>query len=328
MACMALRRTVLPLFLLIALLAGLPATAQVPRLVVEAPPALEPAAAHIRALDPRRLEDAARLAGLFRAGPPIRVILAPEGSALAGPVPSWVSGFADPAAGVVVLMPSRAPSYPDSTLDDLLRHEVAHVLIGRAAGGRPVPRWFQEGLAMIAGQSWGLEERTRLTLALFADRRIPLAALDSHFAGGEGTVQRAYTVAGAFVRDLVQRHGPRATGEILAGLADGLPFDAAFARATGESLAVAEGSFWDRQTFWYRWVPLLTSSVTLWLLITLLALWAMGKRRARDAALRRVWEAEDWREKGFKDQKDLKDQKDQEGEEEEAQAGLHPFDIN
>jgi hypothetical protein len=290
---MALRRAVL--LLLLSLLAALPAAAQVPQLIVEAPPGLEPVAAHIRTLEPGRLEDASRLAGLFRAGPPVRVILAPEGSPLAASVPAWVSGFADPAAGVVVLMPARAPSYPDSSLDDLLRHEVAHVLIGRAAGGRPVPRWFQEGMAMIAGQSWGLEERSRLTLALLADRRVPLSELDSHFAGSQGTVQRAYTVAGAFVRDLVQRHGTRATGEILSGLAADLPFAEAYRRATGETLAAAEDSFWDRQTFWYRWVPLLTSSVTLWLLITLLALWAMGRRRARDAAQRRLWDEEEER---------------------------------
>ena len=47
---------------------------------------------------------------------------------------------------------------------------------------------------------------------------------------------------------------------------------------------MAGESFWSRQTFWYRWVPLLTSSVTLWILVTMLALWAMRKRRARDAA--------------------------------------------
>jgi hypothetical protein len=274
-------------------LAVRPAAAQVPQLLVEAPATLEPVAVRIRVLPPGRLEDAARLAGLFRAGPPVRVILAPEGSLLATAVPPWVSGYADPAAGVVVLMPARAPSYPDSSLEDLLRHEVAHVLIGRAAGGQPVPRWFQEGLAMIAGQSWGLEDRSRLTLALFADRRVPLSELDSHFAGGQGTVQRAYTVAGACVRDLIQRHGQRSTGAILAGLADGLPFAEAYRRATGEALADAEDSFWDRQTFWYRWVPFLTSSVILWIGITLLALWAMAKRRSRDAAQRRAWEAEE-----------------------------------
>jgi hypothetical protein len=292
---MTLRRAFFALILILTLAVARPAHSQIPPLIVEAPAELAPTAERIRALDPARLADAARLAGLTAPGPPIRVMLVPEGSPLAERVPPWVSGFADPAAGVVVLLPARAPSFPDSSLEDLLRHEVAHVLIGRAAAGRPLPRWFHEGLAMIAGLSWGLEERSRLTLALFADAPIPLDELDRRFQGGQGTVQRAYTVAGAFVRDLVQRHGPEVTGEILAGVAAGLPFDEAFRRATGETLAAAGESFWSRQTFWYRWVPLLTSSVTLWILITMLALWAMRKRRARDAALRRIWEEEDRR---------------------------------
>jgi hypothetical protein len=295
MPVMSVRRAVFVLIVLLLVSPVSRAWAQVPQLLVDAPPELEAVAARIRALPPGRLEAASRLAGLFRAGPPVRVILAPEGSPLAAAVPPWVSGYADPAAGVVVLMPAREPSYPDSSLEDLLRHEVAHVLIGRAAGGRPVPRWFQEGLAMIAGQSWGLEDRGRLTLALFADRRIPLSELDGHFAGSQGMVQRAYAVAGAFVRDLVERHGPRVPGEVLSGLADGLSFPEAYRRASGETLAAAEDSFWDRQTFWYRWVPLLTSSVTLWLAVTLLALWAMAKRRARDAAQRKLWEEEEER---------------------------------
>src|SRR5918996_41508 len=186
-------------------------------------------------------------------------------------------------------------SFPDSSLEDLLRHEVAHVLIGRAAGGRPVPRWFQEGLAMIAGQSWGLADRSQLTIALLADSRISLAELDSRFTADQGTVQRAYAVAGAFVRDLVQSHGQGVTGAILSGVAEGLPFDEAFQKAAGVSLPAAADSFWERQTFWYRWIPLLTSSVFLWILITLLALWAIRRRRARDTAQRRLWDEEEER---------------------------------
>ena len=75
--------------------------------------------------------------------------------------------------------------------------------------------------------------------------------------------------------------------------ASGLPFENAFVRATGTTLAVAEQTFWERQTFWYRWVPFLTSSMVLWILITLLALWAMRRRRQRDAAQKAAWEAEE-----------------------------------
>ena len=110
-------------------------------------------------------------------------------------------------------------------------------------------------------------------------------------------MNRAYAIAGSFVRDLLDRYGPEAPPRILEGGAHGLSFEDAFFTATGTTLVSAEDSFWSRQTFWYRWVPVLTSSVTLWLLITLLALWAMRHRRRRDAAQRRVWEEEDERQR-------------------------------
>jgi hypothetical protein len=92
------------------------------------------------------------------------------------------------------------------------------------------------------------------------------------------------------VHTLLQRHGRDAAAEVLAEAARGLPFETAFARATGESLAAAEAAFWRRYDLLYRWLPLLTSSVTLWLAITLLALWAARRRRARAAELLRRWD--------------------------------------
>jgi len=64
----------------------------------------------------------------------------------------------------------------------------------------------------------------------------------------------------------------------------------------GQPLVITGNSFVSGQTsITIDGVPVLTSSVTLWLLITLLALWAIRRRRARDAALRRIWEEEEER---------------------------------
>jgi hypothetical protein len=284
-------------FLFFLVLFPLPAAGQVkpPRLIVEAPPGFEPTAERLRAVSPDELASAMRLGGLTDPGPPIRVIVAPEGSGPASLVSPWVSGYAISDRGLVVVMPQRVGSYPDSSLEDLLRHEVAHVLVSRASGDRPLPRWFHEGMAMIAGGSWGFDDRSRLTLALLADRPVSLGELEGRFSGGQSEVNRAYAIAGSFVRDLFDRYGSEAAPRVLAGVARGLSFEDAFREATGATLAQAESAFWSRQTFWYRWVPVLTSSVTLWLLITMLALWAIRRRRARDAALRRIWDEEEER---------------------------------
>jgi hypothetical protein len=291
-----------PLLALLALMTPLLALASTPRaagavspgpsLVVEAPPALRHAAARVRAVEPRAFAEIMSLLGLADPGPPILVRLEPEGAGPALAVPPWIAGFALPDAATVVLFPARAPSYPDSSLDDLLRHEVAHVLTARAAGGRPLPRWFDEGLAMIAGGTWGADDHARFLLELMVEPGVGLARLDRRFAGSQQQVAGAYAVAGAFVRDMVQLHGAGAPGRILAAVAAGAPFPKAFQAGTGTALEVAETEFWRRHSL-QRWLPLATSSTALWLGITLLALAAARRRRRRDAALRALWEEED-----------------------------------
>lgn len=275
------------------LAAAVAAAPPLPTLLVEAPPELEPLARIVRGFDPERLRPAMRLTGLEDPGPPITVVLAPEGSPAAGPAPRWVTGYASGARGVVVLLPARVPSYPDRSLELLLQHEVTHVLIARAAAGQPVPRWFNEGLAMAAGRGWDLEDRGRVALAVLRRGRVSLDRIDGAFSAGERAVQTAYALSEDLVQDLLRRHGRAVGVAILQEVAAGAPFPTAFERATGETLAAAEESYWRRRTFWSRWVPLLTSSAFLWAAVTLLALLAFQRRRARDARLRRIWEEED-----------------------------------
>jgi len=264
-----------------------------PELIIEAPDELRVAAQRIRGTDRNRLAVGMELLG--RRGPedPIKVILAVEDSPATRNVPSWVAGYAYGSLGTVVLLPGRTPSYPDTSLEELLRHEVAHVLTARAASGRPLPRWFNEGVAMIAGGSWSLQDRSRMTLAMLTGSPVPLAEVSRLFQGGRRSASRGYALSEAFVRLLLQRHGTGVVGDILSGVALGLPFEEAFHRATGHALAAAEKVFWRQESIWYRWVPVLTSSATLWLGITLLALVAFRRRRSRDKALYRQWEEEE-----------------------------------
>lgn len=282
--------------LLAATLGASPAAATpayLPTLTIEAPDRLAGLARDLAALPPERFASAMSLIGLEAAGKPITVVLAPEGSPEAEAAEDWVAGYAYGALGRVVLLVDRTPRYPDGSLGELLDHEVAHVLIARAAGNRNVPRWFNEGLSMVAGHSWGLGDLSRLTLAMVTRSDLPLSELDSLFAGHRGEVSRAYALSGALVRDLLRRFGPKAAARILAGVRLGLSFEEAVRRATGSSLQSLESSFWRRHSFTYRWVPLLTSSFALWTGIVLLALLAFKKRRQRDAEIRARWELEE-----------------------------------
>ena len=254
------------------------------QLEVRAGDGMEAIATGIRAGDPRRFDTVMKLVGVADAGAPILVLVAPESSQLAKKTPSWISGYAVPDESFVVVFPQRAARYPIDGMDELLRHEVAHVLIGRAAGGREIPRWFNEGVATVAGENWSVGDRSMVTLTLARGGELSFARVEELFGEGEPSIGRAYALSGAFVNDLLRREGTDAVAGILARVRDGAPFEHAFVRVTGKTIQRAEREFWRRRTFWNRWLPLLTSSVVLWGAITMLATWATAARLRRDRA--------------------------------------------
>ena len=274
--------------------AGRPAAQpRLPVLEVDAPASLRTVAERVARFPLSGLADAMRLAGLTDPGPPIDVVLIAEGSDLARNTPSWISGFADPDRSLVVLFPGRTRLYPTDSLEALLQHEVAHVLFSRAARGRPLPRWFNEGLALAAERTVGFEDRSRVAWTRIRHGEMPLSDLERLFTGGPAATRRAYTVASALVRDVLDRHGDDSAGRILARLGEGRPFPRAFEEATGEPLDAAVDRFWRRRPVWIRWVALAGRSLYQWMVITVLALCAIYAQHRRRAERRRRWEEDE-----------------------------------
>ena len=270
-----------------------------PELRFEAAPGLVAQVELFESFDSAPLAKTVAFLGLDDPGPPIRVLVVPEGAEAARWMPEWGVAYAVGNAGLVVLVPSRLPAYPDRSVEAVLHHEIAHVLIARAARRHPVPRWFNEGVAMVAarqgGQDWDLEDRGRLMLATLRRDQETLTELDRGFQGGAVSAGRAYALSAAFTRFLIDQEGPRAVPMILDQLGQGVPFPAAFRRATGKTLLDFETQFWDRLNLWNKWIPFVTSSTTLWLAITALALLAFRRRRQRDTELKAGWDEEERR---------------------------------
>jgi hypothetical protein len=279
-------------FLPVTVLAVLALSSIEPALRIEAPLELAHARSRLEQIGPGQLADVAALIGPVDADAPVRVVLATEASDWAQSVPAWTAGFAV-GGDLIVLFPARSPVYPHGTLEDVLRHELAHVLIARATGGQAVPRWFNEGLAMAAERPWGLVDRSRLAYELAFGPRLALDDVDRLFGGSRRDQSRAYAVAGWFVGDLLHAHGAEFPAQLLARMGRGVPFADAYARTTGVTLVSAEADFWRRQRTWTTWFPVITSTTVLWTGITLLALYAARRRRRRREALHRRWAEEE-----------------------------------
>ncbi len=261
-----------------------------PELTIEAPAQLAGARIRLESFDTGRLRGVMQLVGLDAARDPIRVVLAPEGSPLARQAPQPVAGFASLDENLIVLFPARSPAYPHDTLEDVLHHEVAHILIWRAARGAPVPLWFHEGLAVVAERTWRFEDDARLLRELVLVSPISLGRVDELFAADGASRARAYTLAAAFVRDINRRHGADAAARILRRVGGGDTFERAFAQVTGKSVSAAEIAFWNGHRFWTSIGPFLTTQTALWMIVTIVGIYAIIRRRQQRAAQRARWE--------------------------------------
>ena len=261
-------------------------------LTVDAPSSLAPVADRVRAIDRAPLSDALVRAGLATPSP-IRITLIPEDDAFAREVPRWIVGLASGSEDIAIF-PARIGASPDAypydSLETVVWHEVVHLALSAQANGRPLPRWFHEGVAMSVEQGWGLGSQVQL---LFAAARGPDVADLGRLFNSETQPEtaRGYLLAAALVADLRQRHGLAVPGAIVRRVARGSTFPDAFTLETGETPDQAAARAWQPYRSWTAWIPIVTSSSSVWFGIMALAGMAfvvrLRKRRQRR------WEQDD-----------------------------------
>lgn len=278
--------------MLVAALVALPgagsAGAQEFALVVEAPPALEPIAARIRDIDRARLVEALARAGL---APPreARITLVTEAHPRARAAAPWVVAQAS-GEREIVIFPTRIGPYPHDSLESVVWHEVVHLALTTRAGGRLLPRWFHEGVAMTV-EGWGLGDRMRLVAAAFGGPSI--AEVNRLFASDNApATSTAYLLSAALVTDVRRQHGDAVPGAIAGRVARGAPFDMAFAAETGTTPSAAAHRAWASYRRWMEWLPMLTSGTFVWFGILLVAFAAFVAQVRRRIRQRRQWDEE------------------------------------
>ena len=116
--------------------------------------------------------------------------------------PEWAAGVSYPYLGVVVVATRRESHSID--VSSTLVHELAHVAMGAALGGR-APRWLDEGFAYLHSSDWSFERAQTLTGMVWFGNVIPLGDIDDSFPAEEQAAERAYAQSYDFVGYLARR---------------------------------------------------------------------------------------------------------------------------
>ena len=202
-------------------------------------------------------------------------------------VPNWAAGIAFPYIGVVVLR-QAAERGGAIDLDTTLVHELSHIVFRQATKGKPVPKWFVEGIAIYHSEDFSLERAKLLVTAAATGRLYTLAELSHGFRVTD--ISLAYAQSFEFVNFLVGEFGRRNMNRFVKKLAEGTEFDTALTETFGKSLDELEKEWISTIKLRWNWIPLLFSSSTLWFATSILFLMGYVKRRREKARKMKEWE--------------------------------------
>ncbi len=195
--------------------------------------------------------------------------------------PNYATGVAYPPWGVILLTFSAPDSWHPPDLDVVLAHEVSHIALYRALEGNPVPRWFNEGLAIHLSEV-KLLPRTESLLRAAAKRSVlPLSELSGRFPQRSHEVNLAYAQSADVVGFLRRSDEGGQFQALIAEVRQGTPFDEALALAYDWSPQMLEREWRQSLRSRYQIIPLLFGGTTIWAFASVLLVMAYRSRRRR-----------------------------------------------
>ena len=168
-----------------------------------------------------------------------------------------IVAFAAPAENLIVIDCSRLHIRPHR-LDQILKHEMVHLILHNHIRSVHLPRWLDEGVAqwLSEGVAELLEapQRSFFEEALLSGKYIPLRNLKHNFPSDKKNLMLAYEESRSFVAFISDRYGDDKIFEILDHLQKGNDIHTAFTASLNASPEEIEDRWimqQRRQTTWF-----------------------------------------------------------------------------
>ena len=225
----------------------------------------------------------------------VRVIIAPDREYFrrvqpaAAQVPGWAVGVAYPQYNLIVLLKNSG--------GDILKtfeHEICHILLGQAFGpGHQVPRWLNEGMAIIIAGEWSVQRLSTMTMAVLTGKLLPMDDITHAFPRDKHRAEQAYCQSFYFISFLKSRFGDDEFRTFLS----------IYSSCKDFKLALWKAYFlrWDEiEALWlaylklrFSWIPILFSTGALWFLASLVFIWGYIHKKRKALEKMRQWQLEE-----------------------------------
>lgn len=227
---------------------------------------------------------------------PVRIVVASSIDAfrdtVGSEVPGWATGVAVASRNLVVLKPRRLTYRRGTSLDQTVRHELTHIVLGTNYAMDRLPRWLNEGIAMWQADEPTFRGEFNLAASALLGRLVPVDELDREFRNARNDVAAVcYGESRSLVDFIIAQHGEAALMRILEesriAAADEV-FVSALGRSPGQ--LYREWRRWmQRYVYWYS----VLSGIALFWFMALLVFVAYARKRIWGRRKLAEWDKED-----------------------------------
>jgi hypothetical protein len=225
---------------------------------------------------------------------PMKVYIAPDKKSMcmfsSNPdctVEEWVAGFALPEKNSIVVSIRGNVVFQ---LEDTFIHELSHIMLEKATGGRFTPKWFSEGVAMYVAKEPLIERLDRVLTANVFKKLPPLSSLERSLPRHAPAVHLAYSQSLMFVRFLIKLKGRGSIMDLIGMTGNGIPFNTAFETIFKSDVSEIEKQYLSSLNRNPYIIYIVTGSGTLWILMTVLFILSFLKKRKRNRLKLKAWE--------------------------------------
>lgn len=211
-----------------------------------------------------------------------------------GRLPDWSGAVFMPRQRLIVI---KKPEWVINNLqlETSLTHEISHLYFYEKFGQKPLPLWFNEGLAeFLSGEKLNIRKGTLLANALFSRSIIPLSDIDSLLAFKVSRANLAYIESLSVILFLQNRYiSPEYGWQKFLNRVLASDFETAIKDLT-------EMDMIDFELKWYRWVDkkyswfvLFNLENLVWVAMAMVLLGALYGLRYRNKKTLQRWELEE-----------------------------------
>jgi len=209
-------------------------------------------------------------------------------------IPDWVSGVAYHKLSLIVIKSPRAIRRVHYDLRKTFIHELSHVLLGSAfRGDKYIPRWLNEGVAMYESREWSFTRVSTITQAVLTDSLLPLSEITHAFPMERGKAELAYCQSFYLISFLITKYGKNKFHDFIRYYSKERMLDEAFLKVYDLNLHQLEKNWYSYLKIRFSWIPIITSTSTLWFLITLIFICGYIRKKRRANMTLKQWEKEE-----------------------------------